>query len=284
MVDDSSDDGTADVARRHGATVVTTEPPAGLAGQAVGLRRRGRARPGHPPAVPRRRHRARQRRPRGARSALGGRDRLVSVQPHHRTVRAYEQLSAFCNVVSMMGSGAFAWPRPLGPAVAFGPCSVHLGHGVPRRRRPRRGARARWSRTWPSPATTPPPASPCASSAAATWCASACTPAAPDSSSRAGARTWPRAPERRRGSPSPARVVYVAAAAAASVAAGRRRLALAGGRCRRAGGTAGLLRAGRRAPALGARPHRHVPMVDARWSSRCRSWRSWRSSPTRSSP
>lgn len=121
VVDDSSSDDTADVARRHGATVVTTEPPAGWLGKpwacAVGAER---ARGTHllfldadtelgGDAL-------------GALLALGGRDRLVSVQPHHRTVRAYEQLSAFCNVVSMMGCGAFAWPHPLGPAVAFGPC------------------------------------------------------------------------------------------------------------------------------------------------------------------
>ena len=33
------------------------------------------------------------------------------MQPHHRTVHAYEQLSAFPNLVSMMGGGAFATPR-----------------------------------------------------------------------------------------------------------------------------------------------------------------------------
>jgi 4,4'-diaponeurosporenoate glycosyltransferase len=57
-------------------------------------------------------------------SAPGG---LLSVQPHHRVRRAHEQLSAFPNVVSMMGSGAFAvgaLPTRARSAMAFGPCLV----------------------------------------------------------------------------------------------------------------------------------------------------------------
>jgi 4,4'-diaponeurosporenoate glycosyltransferase len=47
---------------------------------------------------------------------------LVSVQPEHRTVDLYEQLSAVCNVVTMMGTGAFTG-RPRRPVdMAFGPC------------------------------------------------------------------------------------------------------------------------------------------------------------------
>ena len=34
------------------------------------------------------------------------------MQPHHHAERAYEQLSAFFNLVSMMGTGAFAVARP----------------------------------------------------------------------------------------------------------------------------------------------------------------------------
>ena len=121
VVDDSSDDDTADVARRHGATVVTTEPPAGWLGKpwacAVGAER---ARGTHLLFLDADTELASD--ALDALLALGGRDLLVSVQPHHLTVRAYEQLSAFCNVVSMMGCGAFVWPHPLGPAVAFGPC------------------------------------------------------------------------------------------------------------------------------------------------------------------
>jgi 4,4'-diaponeurosporenoate glycosyltransferase len=49
---------------------------------------------------------------------------LVSVQPAHRTLRAYEQLSAVCNLVAMMGTGAFTGrPRRAGRVdMAFGPC------------------------------------------------------------------------------------------------------------------------------------------------------------------
>ncbi|MHB1929165.1 MAG: glycosyltransferase family 2 protein [Acidimicrobiales bacterium] len=49
---------------------------------------------------------------------------VLSVQPCHRAARAYEQLSAVCNVVTMMGTGMFSGP-PRGRAdMAFGPCLV----------------------------------------------------------------------------------------------------------------------------------------------------------------
>jgi glycosyltransferase involved in cell wall biosynthesis len=51
-------------------------------------------------------------------------DGMLSVQPFHVTVRPAEQLSAVCNVVSMMGSGAFAAGPDRNVAVAFGPCIV----------------------------------------------------------------------------------------------------------------------------------------------------------------
>ena len=46
---------------------------------------------------------------------------LVSVQPFHRVVRPYEQLSSYFNVVSLMASAAFA-PHPERRPMAFGPC------------------------------------------------------------------------------------------------------------------------------------------------------------------
>lgn len=46
---------------------------------------------------------------------------LVSVQPYHRVVRPYENLSAYFNVVAVMASGAFAG-RPGWRQTAFGPC------------------------------------------------------------------------------------------------------------------------------------------------------------------
>ena len=57
-----------------------------------------------------------------ARDAPAG---LLSVQPHHEVHRPYERLSAFFNVIAMMGTDAFT---PLGarrrPSGAFGPCLV----------------------------------------------------------------------------------------------------------------------------------------------------------------
>ncbi|MHB1534464.1 MAG: glycosyltransferase family 2 protein [Acidimicrobiales bacterium] len=49
---------------------------------------------------------------------------LVSVQPYHRTGRRYEQLSAVCNVVALMGTGAFSPRPPRRLGMAFGPCLV----------------------------------------------------------------------------------------------------------------------------------------------------------------
>lgn len=50
---------------------------------------------------------------------------LLSVAPEHVTLAPYERLSALCNVVAMMGTGAFTplgrWGRSVG---AFGPCLV----------------------------------------------------------------------------------------------------------------------------------------------------------------
>ncbi len=126
VVDDHSSDGTAEVARRAGARVVPCPPlPAGWTGKAwacwtgseaterpvlVFLDADTVVEPHGLAAVRAEHHR------------LGG---LVSVQPFHRTERAYESLSAFFNIVAMMGVGAFT---PLGhrrrPAGAFGPCLV----------------------------------------------------------------------------------------------------------------------------------------------------------------
>ena len=55
------------------------------------------------------------------RGAAGG---LLSVQPFHTTCRAYEQLSAYPNLMSMMASGAFVPGRSRFSPVAFGPCLV----------------------------------------------------------------------------------------------------------------------------------------------------------------
>lgn len=124
VVDDHSDDDTADVASRGGAAVVAAPAlPGGWTGKAWACAT-------------------------GARVATtdtlvfldadvtvepGGLDRvlasyddgLLSVQPLHVTVRPYERLSLFFNLVAMMGTDAFT---PLGgrvrPSGAFGPCLV----------------------------------------------------------------------------------------------------------------------------------------------------------------
>ncbi len=46
---------------------------------------------------------------------------LVSVQPHHRVLRPYEQLSAYFNAVALLASAAFTGRRT-GRPMAFGPC------------------------------------------------------------------------------------------------------------------------------------------------------------------
>lgn len=88
-------------------------------------------------------------------------DGLLSVQPHLQTEQPYEQLSAFCNIVTMIGSGAFAsredaTTRPM----AFGPCLVTTTPptGKPVATGP---SLARSLGTSRSPAATSPQASPC---------------------------------------------------------------------------------------------------------------------------
>lgn len=125
VVDDGSTDETAAIAAAAGARVVPAgEPPEGWAGkpwaQAVGVRSTTAPmlvlldadvtlEPGALSALVR------------EHAARGG---LVSVLPHHRTERTYEQWSLPCNLVSLMGTGAAA-PGAAGRADgAFGPCMV----------------------------------------------------------------------------------------------------------------------------------------------------------------
>ena len=126
VVDDSSTDDTAAEARRRGATVVTAPPlPSGWLGKPWACHVGAEAATGthllfldadtwlRPDALGRLR---------AEHARTGG---LLSVQPHHVTVRPYEQLSAVFNVVAMMGTGAFS---PLAArsggasTAAFGPC------------------------------------------------------------------------------------------------------------------------------------------------------------------
>ena len=126
VVDDASTDATASVARRAGARVVAGDPlPAGWTGKAwacwtgasvttaptlVFLDADTELAPG------------------GLARLVAEHDRrggLVSVQPFHVVRRPYERLSAFFNVVAMMGVDAFsAFGRRRVPRGAFGPCLV----------------------------------------------------------------------------------------------------------------------------------------------------------------
>ena len=122
VVDDASVDATASVARAGGATVLQAlPPPPGWTGKAWACQSGSDAAGGDlllfldadtvlsPDAL----------------SGLldlhevhGG---LVSVQPFHRVVRPYEQLSSYFNVMSLLASGAFTRRPPTHP-MAFGPC------------------------------------------------------------------------------------------------------------------------------------------------------------------
>lgn len=123
VIDDESDDDTADVARRHGATtVVRTTPGSGWLGKTWACHTGANAASGRlllfldadtwlaPNAL----------------DALVAkhdeRGGLVSVQPYHVTEEPYEELSAYCSAVAMLGSGAFSVGRASRTAVAFGPC------------------------------------------------------------------------------------------------------------------------------------------------------------------
>jgi len=124
VVDDSSIDDTGDIARRFGAVVVRLDgdPPEGWTGKCHACHWGAEAAVApmllfldadvtlEPHAIDRLM---------SAHDRAGG---LISVQPRHLVQRPYEQLSAVCNVVSMMGSGSFARHSRRRQPVAFGPC------------------------------------------------------------------------------------------------------------------------------------------------------------------
>ncbi len=126
VVDDHSSDATSRIAAERGATVVACDPlPRGWTGKSWACWTGAKSTDGttlvfldadtelEPGALARVVDEHRRR---------GG---LVSVQPFHRTERAYEAFSAFFNLVSMMGVEAFT---PVGArrssTGAFGPCLV----------------------------------------------------------------------------------------------------------------------------------------------------------------
>ena len=139
VVDDGSQDGSGDIARRAGAKVLATEPPAGWTGKAWACWQGASVATGEvlvfvdadiepaPGFVARLSAEA-------ARS--GG---MVSVQPTHRVERLYERASAVANVVALMAGTGRArpgswWRGPVGfgPAIAV-PRLAYLdagGHGL----------------------------------------------------------------------------------------------------------------------------------------------------------
>lgn len=126
VVDDDSGDATAAVARRAGATVVPapTLPP-GWTGKTWACWTGATAATGPTLAFL---DADTELEPDGLAVVLGEHHRrggLVSVAPDHVTRRPYEQLSAFFNVVAMMGLDAFDPLRGRrSPRGAFGPCLV----------------------------------------------------------------------------------------------------------------------------------------------------------------
>lgn len=123
VVDDASTDATAETARREGARVVPAgTPPDGWTGKAWACHVGAGASTGDlllfldadtvlaPDALA------------GLLEAHARHGGLVSVQPHHRVVRPYEQLSAYFNVVAVMASAAFTGRPATHAPMAFGPC------------------------------------------------------------------------------------------------------------------------------------------------------------------
>ena len=130
VVDDHSEDRTADVARDHGATVVPSEPPPeGWLGkpwacQQGAARATGgvlvfvdadfRVEPGGLARLT---------------DTLASEPGIVSVTPYHRVAAWHEQGSAFFNVMQAAGLAGFTvWGRRIRPAGLFGPCVAVRRH------------------------------------------------------------------------------------------------------------------------------------------------------------
>lgn len=125
VVDDQSDDGTAEVARRKGATVVpSADLPPSWVGKTWACWQGARQATGEvfvfldadtflePEGLTK------------LISSLRA-DELVSVQPFHVMERCYERLSAIFNVIVMSSVNAFSiFASAVKPAGAFGPCII----------------------------------------------------------------------------------------------------------------------------------------------------------------
>lgn len=122
VVDDGSQDATAEVARAGGAIVLPAgEPPAGWTGKAWACHVGAAATTGDLLLFLDADTRLDADALDGLLAVHDGYPGLVSVQPFHAVVRPYEQLSSYFNAVSILASGAFR-RRPSGRPMAFGPC------------------------------------------------------------------------------------------------------------------------------------------------------------------
>ncbi len=124
VVDDDSEDATAELAREAGATVLTSKPlPDGWAGKPWACWQGAQQAKGErllfldadawlePGALSR------------MQAAFDERPGLLSIQPYHAMQAAYERLGALFNLITMMGTGAFTvLGARLRPGLAFGPC------------------------------------------------------------------------------------------------------------------------------------------------------------------
>jgi 4,4'-diaponeurosporenoate glycosyltransferase len=124
VVDDDSKDATAERARQSGATVLRSRPlPEGWAGKPWACWQGAQQATGElllfldadtwlePGALGR------------LVATFRRQPGLVSVQPYHRMVLAYERLGALFNLITMMGTGAFTvLGSRIEPRIAFGPC------------------------------------------------------------------------------------------------------------------------------------------------------------------
>lgn len=123
VVDDGSDDGTADVARSLGATVMTSAPlPDGWTGKSWACMQGAEAAQGSTLVFLDADVRLL---PGGLGAVLDEHARrrgLLSVQPYHRMERPYERLSAVFNAIAVMGVGVATPGRNARADGAFGPC------------------------------------------------------------------------------------------------------------------------------------------------------------------
>lgn len=123
VIDDNSTDDTAAIGNAAGVTVVAAgEPPTGWVGKTWACHRGSEVAAGQlliflDADVRASRHGVEQ-----LIMSMASTTGLVSVQPYHDTVKVYEELSAYFNVVSVMAIGAFTVIPRIQPTGAFGPC------------------------------------------------------------------------------------------------------------------------------------------------------------------